>query len=58
LLPVSDIGTVKRLELVKEIRKAIKKKYSAEDKICIVLEALRGEISVNELYRREGIASV
>jgi transposase len=45
-------------DVVKEIRKATKKKYSAEEKIRIVLEGLRGEISVNELYRREGIAPV
>lgn len=45
-------------DVVKEIRKATKKKYSAEEKIRIVLEGLRGEISVNELCRREGIAPV
>jgi hypothetical protein len=30
-------------DVVKKIRKATKKKCSAEEKICIVLEALRGE---------------
>jgi transposase len=45
-------------DVVKEIRKATKKKYSADEKIRIVLEGLRGEILVNELYRREGIAPV
>jgi transposase len=39
-----------------EIRKAPRKKYSAEEKIRIVLEGLRGEIPISELCRREGIA--
>jgi transposase len=42
--------------IVAEIRKATRRKYSAEDKIRIVLEGLRGQISVSELCRREGIA--
>lgn len=40
---------------VKNIRKHSKKKYSAEEKIRIVIEGLRGEMSVAELCRREGI---
>ena len=43
---------------VKEIKKATRKYFTAEKKIQIVLEGLRGEISVTELCRREGIASV
>ena len=39
-----------------EIRRATRKKYTAEEKIRIVLEGLRGEIPVSELCRREGIA--
>ena len=46
----------KKRNVVKEIRAATKRKYSAEEKIRIVLEGLRGEISVTELCRREGIA--
>ena|SRR5690606_1763545 len=42
--------------LVKDIRRATRKQYSAEAKIRIVLEGLRGEDSIAELYRREGIA--
>ena len=42
--------------IVTEIRKATRRKFSAEDKIRIVLEGLRGEIPVCELARREGIA--
>ena len=42
--------------IVKDIRRATRKHYSAEDKIRIVLEGLRGEHSIAELCRREGIA--
>ena len=41
---------------VRNIRRKTRKKYSAEEKIRIVLEGLRGESSVAELCRREGIA--
>ena len=43
--------------VVKDIRRATRKHYSAEDKIRIVLEGLRGEDSIAELCRREGITS-
>ena len=42
---------------VRDIRRATRKKYTAEDKIRIVLEGLRGETGVRELCRREGIAT-
>ncbi len=41
---------------VKDIRRRTRRKYSAEEKIRIVLEGLRGEYSIAELCRREGIA--
>jgi len=41
---------------VKDIRRATGKQYSSEEKIRIVLEGLRGEYSIAELCRREGIA--
>jgi len=41
-------------QVVKDIRRATRKQYSAEDKIRIVLEGLRGEDSIAELCRREG----
>ena len=41
---------------VKEIKRKTRRKYSAEEKIRIVLEGLRGEYSIAELCRREGIA--
>ena len=40
---------------VREIRRKTRKKYSAEEKIRIVLEGLRGESTVAELCRKEGI---
>ena len=43
-------------KVVKDIRRATRKQYSAEEKIHIVLEGLRGEDSIAELCRREGIA--
>jgi transposase len=43
-------------KIVKDIRRATRKHYSAEDKIRIVLDGLRGESSIAELCRREGIA--
>ena len=42
---------------IKEIRRKTRRKFSSEEKIRIVLEGLRGEQSVSELCRREGIAA-
>ena len=41
---------------VRNIRRATRRRFSAEDKIRIVLSGLRGEYSIAELCRREGIA--
>jgi transposase len=41
---------------VRNIRRNTRKKYSGEEKIRIVLEGLRGEETVAELCRREGIS--
>ena len=43
-------------QVVKDIRRATRRHFSAEDKIRIVLDGLRGEDSIAELCRREGIA--
>src|SRR5262245_45811116 len=43
-------------EIVKGSRRATRKRYSAEEQICIVLDGLRGEQSIAELGRHEGIA--
>jgi len=42
--------------LVRDIRRATRKHYSAEEKIRIVVAGLRGEDSIAELCRREGIS--
>ena len=42
-------------KVVKDIRRATRRQFSAEEKIRIVLEGLRGEESIAELCRREGI---
>src|SRR3712207_5675804 len=44
-------------EVLRDIRRATRRQFSAEEKIRIVLEGLRGEESIAELCRREGIAS-
>ena len=41
--------------VVREIRRNTRRKYSAEEKIRIVLEGLRGEESIAAICRREGI---
>ncbi len=44
-------------QVLKDIRRETRRQYSAEEKIRIVLEGLRGEESISELCRREGIAA-
>ena len=43
-------------QTVRDIRRRTRKQYSAEEKIRIVLDGLKGEDSIAELCRREGIA--
>ena len=43
-------------KIVKEIKRATRKQYSSEEKIRIVLDGLRGEDSIAEVCRREGIS--
>ena len=47
-------ATAEKVE--KDIRRATRRHFSAEDKIRIVLEGLRGDDSIAELCRKEGIA--
>jgi len=42
-------------KLVRDIKRATRRKFSAEEKIRIVLAGLRGEDSIAELCRREGL---
>jgi len=43
-------------KVIKDIRRVTRRRFSAEEKIRIVLEGLRGEESIAALCRREGIA--
>ena len=43
--------------VVKQIRKATRRKFSADEKIRIVLEGLRAETPISDICRREGIAA-
>ncbi|TWH30138.1 transposase [Aminobacter sp. J15] len=52
----SGTGKAPAEQVIKDIRRATRKQYSAEEKIRIVLEGLRGEESIATLCRREGIA--
>jgi transposase len=47
----------KSKDVVRQIRKAARRKFSADEKIRIVLECLRGEQSISEVCRKEGIAA-
>ena len=44
-------------DVVKQIRKATRRKFTADDKIRIALEWLRGETPISEICRRGGIAA-
>ncbi len=44
--------------IVRDIRRKTRKKYTSEEKIRIVLEGLRGEESISEICRQEGIAPI
>jgi len=42
--------------IIRRVRRATRKKFTAEDKIGIVLEGFRKELPISDLCRREGIA--
>jgi transposase len=44
-------------DVVKQIRKATRRKFTAEEKIRVVLEGLRGETAISEICRRHSIPS-
>ena len=44
-------------DVIKQIRRATRRRFTAEEKIRIVLEGLRGEIPITDLCRKEGIQS-
>jgi transposase len=41
--------------IVREIKRQTRRKFTAEEKIRIVLEGLRGEAGITDLCRKEGI---
>jgi len=53
---VPSAQNTKSEQLLKEIRRKTKRVFSAEQKIIIVMEGIRGETSIAELCRRYGIA--
>ena len=54
--PKSSKSKTAAEQVVKDIRRKTRRHFSAEDKIRIVLDGLRGDDSIAELCRREGIA--
>ena len=54
--PRSSIAKKPAEQVMKDIRRATRRHFSAEDKIRIVLDGLRGEDSIAEICRKEGIA--
>ena len=53
----SGMGKAPAEQVLKDIRRQTRRQYSAEEKIRIVLEGLRGEENISELCLREGIAA-
>ena len=47
----------KSKDVITQIQKATRRQFSADEKIRIILEGLRGQESIAEICRREGIAS-
>jgi len=50
-------GKLPAEDVIRDIRRATRRHFSAEEKIRIVLDGLRGEEGIAEICRREGIAS-
>ena len=53
-MPQSSVGEPAR-SFVRRVRSATRRKYTPEEKIRIVLEGFRSEVTVSDLCRREGI---
>ena len=50
-------GLPKSEKLIKEIRRNTKRIFTAEQKIIVIMEGIRGELSIAELCRKYGIAT-
>ena len=51
----AEARTQQTKQLIRDIKRITRRKFTAEEKIRIVLEGLRGECSIAELCRKEGI---
>jgi transposase len=51
----AEARTEETQEFIRRVRRATRRRYSPEEKIHIVLEGFRREVTVNDLCRREGI---
>jgi len=51
----AETRTQQTRSFVQQVRLAARRKYTPEEKVRIVLEKFRREMTVNELCRREGI---
>ena len=51
----AETPTQETRTFIRQVRAATRRKYAAEDKIRIVLEGFRREVTVSDLCRREGI---
>ena len=52
---VAETPTQETKTFIRQVRTKTRRKYAPEDKIRIVLEGFRREVSVSDLCRREGI---
>ena len=52
---VGETSTQEAKTFIRQVRSATRRKYAPEDKIRIVLEGFRREVTVSDLCRREGI---
>ena len=53
--PTQETPTQETKTFIRQVRSATRRKYAPEDKIRIVLEGFRREVTVSDLCRREGI---
>jgi transposase len=51
----AEARTQETRSFVQQVRVAARRKYTPEEKVRIVLEGFRREVTINELCRREGI---
>jgi transposase len=51
----AEARTEEAKQLIRDVRRKTSRRFTAEEKICIVLEGFRRDISIRDLCRREGI---